>query len=80
MEDECLLYDEENGRTHIVNAVAGLVWEMCDGAHSIGDMESRMRELYDIPRDVNVARDLDGIIAEFGDLGLLAPQLEIEAP
>lgn len=30
--DETLIYDEGSSRAHCLNRVAGLVWEMCDGA------------------------------------------------
>lgn len=71
MEDECLLYDEETGRIHILNMVAGLVWEMCDGSHGIGDMESRLRQECDVPDEGTIAGDLERVIAEFASLGLL---------
>ena len=74
LEDECLLYDQETCRIHVLNGAAGFVWEMCDGTHSMHDMEDTIQRAYDSVGDANVAEDLRRIVAEFAELDLLDPQ------
>ncbi len=74
LEDECLLYDEEQSRLHVVNAVAGFVWELCDGSHSLRDMEAKMRDNYEVPPGTNLADDIRRTIDEFANLELLQTQ------
>ncbi len=61
--DEWILYDSETGDLHVVNEVAGFVWEMCDGSSSLEQMSDRVREAYDVPADADLMADLHGIIA-----------------
>jgi hypothetical protein len=72
LEDECLLYDENQMKLHVLNPVAGFVWEMCDGATSISDMEEKVRENFEVPGEVTLKEDLLDIIREFADLELLS--------
>ncbi len=69
--DEYLLHDPETGALHVLNASAWVVWEMCDGAHTLGDMEGAMRDTYDVG-DADVSGDLRAILDALQEKGLLA--------
>lgn len=73
LEDECLLYDEAKGRLHVVNAVAGFVWELCDGSHSLREMEAKIRDAYEVPPGADLAGDIRRTLDEFLNLELLKP-------
>ena len=75
LDDECLLYDEQADKLHVMNEAAGYVWGLCDGSHSVGGMEGMMREAYEIPDEVDVAADVRRILVGFADLELLQPGL-----
>ncbi len=70
MDGESMLYDEEKNKIHILNAVAGSIWEMCDGAHDTLDMEKKLRQSFEISGDVNLEEDIRHIIQNFADLEL----------
>ncbi len=74
LEDECLLYDEEKSRLHVVNATAGFVWELCDGSHSVREMEKKMRDTFDVAPGTNLADDIRRTLDEFANLELLQPR------
>ncbi len=70
--DEWILYDSESGDLHVVNEVAGFVWELCDGSLSLEQMSDRVREAYNVPADADVLGDLQGIIAALRERRLCA--------
>ena len=39
MGDETVLYDSKTGAVHALNPTASLVWDLCDGEHSLEAME-----------------------------------------
>lgn len=38
LDEETMLYDPETKQVHILNKTALLVWQLCDGRHSVKDM------------------------------------------
>ena len=72
LKDECLLYDGDQNKMHVLNLVAGFVWELCDGTHSLGDMEDKVRGNFQVSGEVTLKEDLMNIIREFADLKLLS--------
>lgn len=72
MDDECLLYDEERGRVHVLNGIAGFVWELCDGTNGLGEMERRVREAYDVPPSVDLSSDIERFVTGLTELELVA--------
>jgi hypothetical protein len=71
---EWILYDPERGSIHIINAMAEFVWKMCDGSHSLGEMEKRVKDVYQVPERAALSKDLEGIIQSFASVGLLVSQ------
>jgi hypothetical protein len=71
LEDECLLYDEARGRIHVLNAVAGCVWNLCDGAHSLESMAEEVRGAYDVRDETAVTDEIGSVVAVFAGLDLL---------
>ena len=71
MEDECLLYDGEHSKIHVLNEIAGFVWEKCDGDHSVRDIVDEVRGRYDAPEEPVLTEDLQSIIRDLAALGLI---------
>lgn len=69
--DEWLLYDSEKGSIHIVNSTGELIWRMCDGTHDLSRIEEHLREVYSVPADTDLRRNVEDIIRTFADIGIL---------
>jgi hypothetical protein len=69
-----MLYDPEIDSIHIINAMAEFVWRMCDGCHSIEEMERQIADAYNVPAGANVRADVQSVIQSFADLGMLVSQ------
>lgn len=70
--DESVLYDSEKDSVHIINYLAEFVWNMCDGSHSLDEIEECVKDTYTVPDGATVREDLEGIIQSFVDLGILS--------
>ena len=69
--DECMLYDPTKGSMHVINGTAEFVLNLCDGAHSLSEIEQQMREAHQIPEGIHVRKDLESILHNFIDLGII---------
>lgn len=69
--DELLLYDSDESVIHVTNETAETIWQLCDGSHTISDMENHVREAFDVPERADVKADIAAIIKEFHDLGII---------
>jgi len=72
--DEWILYDTEKGSIHIINTMAEFVWKMCDGSHTLDEMEKRIEDAYYAPEGATLKRDLENIIQSFANMGLFVSQ------
>jgi hypothetical protein len=71
LESEWVLYDSSSGSLHVINEMAHFVWGLCDGSHSRTDMARRIAEGFEVPEGQDVEADLDRVLAQFGELGVL---------
>ena len=70
--DEVVLYDPSGKEIHILNRTAYAVWSMCDGEHTLTDMESSVRGSFDLPKNgVNVVADIQAVLGTLQEKGLL---------
>lgn len=72
--DEWMLYDTEKGSIHVINTMAEFVWKMCDGSHTLDEMEKCIEDNYDAPEGATLKRDLENIIQSFANMGLFVSQ------
>ncbi len=63
---------EAGGAIHALNPTAALVWDLCDGAHSLAEIESAVRQAFSVPAERDLAADVRATVAEFQAKGLLA--------
>ena len=46
LDDELLVYDKETTKVIALNATASLIWSLCDGSRSLGEVEKLLVEAY----------------------------------
>ena len=64
--DEVVLRNADQKTIHVLNTTARIIWDICDGEHTVEDMEHQLRERFSIPDNVNV---LDDILNTLNTLG-----------
>jgi hypothetical protein len=69
--DELLLCSPEAKAIHILNPTAQRIWELCDGVHSVEDMEQVLRTSFAVSTECDVAGDINRTVEVFGSKGLL---------
>ena len=75
--DEFLIYSAEHKEIHVINPTAQLIWNMCDGEHSISDIEGEIRVRLSIPPERDVAGDIQNTLNIFRDKGFLENEVEL---
>ena len=68
---ETLLYGAGDKAIHVLNPTAHLVWELCDGAHTVADMERAVRERFAVPEGRDLRADIEQTLQVFAAKGLL---------
>lgn len=79
LDAEAVLYHAATGKVHILNKTAERIWELCDGQHSVAEMETDLRARFQIAPDTTVDKDIKATLAQFAADGLLAEQALQEA-
>ena len=62
--DEVMLYDAANEKIHVLNHTASLIWNFCDGQHSIKDIKEEMNKYFPIIEDKHLLHDIMKTIEE----------------
>jgi hypothetical protein len=75
--DEFLIYSAENKEIHVINPTAQLIWNMCDGEHSMSDIEHEIQTHFSIPPDRDIKEDIQSTLNIFRDKGLLKNEAEL---
>ncbi len=50
--DGFVIYDEPNEKVHYLNPVAAVIYSLCDGKRPVSDVQSFIREAYELSEDV----------------------------
>ncbi|MCK9530519.1 MAG: PqqD family protein [Gammaproteobacteria bacterium] len=74
VEDEKIIFDPANDHIHQLNATAALVWDLCDGSRSAGEIEEAVARHFRTPRAM-VAQDVDRLLKEFAARGLVCDSM-----
>lgn len=64
MDDELLLYHPGETKTVYLNQTASLVWQLCDGERSAGDITRLLQDSFPESSD-QIAADVRAALAEF---------------
>ncbi len=68
--DDVVLYDSKNDNVHHLNLLASVIWDLCDGNHTVKDITE---EIVDVLKadPIQVEGDVEKMIEEFQGKGLL---------
>ena len=72
LDSEAVLYHSATGKIHILNKTAERIWELCDGNHSLADMEADLRRHFQIPDETPVFQDVAETVGLFKSNGLVS--------
>lgn len=68
---ETIILDTKVGKeVHQLNAVASLIWNLCDGLHTTEDIVNEVCLIFEVQR-VEAASDVDDLISELTKKSLL---------
>jgi len=68
---EGLLYDRDGELIHILNVTALQIWKACDGERSVAGLESIIRKRFTGLDGHDVRSDIETLLAQFDERGLL---------
>jgi len=69
--DETLLYDAQGQAMHVLNATACYIWQLCDGQHTLADIEQHLKENFSIPEHRDLGQDIRQTLTTLTAKGLL---------
>lgn len=69
---ETLLYLPANRTVHVLNATAQIIWSLCDGEHTLEDMEQALREEFAVPEGQDIRQDIESILERLSEKGLVS--------
>ena len=75
--DEFLIYSAEHKEIHVINPTAQLIWNMCDGEHSLSDIEQEIRAHFSISPERDITGDIQSTLNIFRTKGLLENEVEL---
>lgn len=67
VDDELLLYNPEHGRILALNATGALVWQLCDGARTVGEIVGLLQEGY--PDAAGIPGDVEELLGKLREAG-----------
>jgi hypothetical protein len=68
---EAVLYSSDQKAIHVLNPTARLIWELCDGDHTIGQMEQEIRRRFAVPDGHDVGADIQRTLEVFAAKDIL---------
>lgn len=71
MGDETVLYNPETKAIHVLNKTSSMVWEYCDGKHSLEMIENKIIDKFDVSNVPYIKDDIRETLNQFSQLGLI---------
>jgi len=59
---ETLLIDGDD--IYVLNETAAFIWHLCDGQHSLADIEAALRQEYSVPEENDLRADITQTVEE----------------
>ena len=69
-----MLYDSATNTFHVLNETAEFIWSLCDGQHTILQMEDEIRAHFEVPAGIDLRGDIEHTVATLHKKGLLEPR------
>lgn len=70
MGDGFIVYNHESNLVHHLNPSASIMWQLCDGDVTVGDLALEIAEEYQLDQE-RVRHEVAGLIGELDTLGLV---------
>jgi hypothetical protein len=61
LDDDLVLYDQDTGQSFALNRVGWMVWERCDGEHSVATIVTEIAQAFQVSSD-HVQGDVRGLL------------------
>ena len=74
----CLLFDPDTDAGHVLDALASLVWEYCNGALSLRDITDEVACL--LPEERSLPSEVRRLLADVAEAGALASAPRSKSP
>jgi predicted ATPase len=71
--EQVALYSVEGRAVHVLNPTAHLIWDLCDGEHSLEDIEVAIRSSFAVPEGHDVQAYIRRTVEELSRKRLLTP-------
>jgi len=71
MGDEAVLYNPQTKSIHVLNKTSSMVWEYCDGKHSLKMIDNKIMDRFDVSNAQDVKDDIIETLNQFSELGLI---------
>jgi hypothetical protein len=68
---EFLIYSSEQKAMHVLNPTAHLIWDLCDGEHTISEIEREVQSHFKVPQGMDLKGDIQRTLDVFQSKGLL---------
>lgn len=69
--NEAMLYHPESDELHVLNPTAQLIWDLCDGEHSLPEIAEAVRAQFMVVADVDIQADVEQTVADFQSKNLV---------
>lgn len=69
--DEVILYDSEKENVHILNNTAYIIWNLCDGQHTIEDIREHLERQFPDIAESDLTEDIKTTLNEFVEKKLI---------
>ncbi len=79
MGDGLILYNHDADLVHHMNPTAGIIWQLCDGEASVGQLAFEIADEYGLEHD-QVQDQVAGLIGELDALGLVEDSRAPQSP
>ena len=70
---ERILYDVSGKVIHVLNEVAGFIWDLCDGEHTVDDIVKAGVDFYDVSPE-EARADVEDCLKTLADLSVIRYQ------
>ena len=75
--DGCVvLFSTKTDWAQILNPTGALVWEFCDGEHSVDEIASEVSSLLGQPSGEKILPDVEALVKELSEGGLLLNRMD----
>jgi hypothetical protein len=70
IDGEAIIFDPAQSRLHHLNVTAAIIFQLCDGTGTTGELAADIAEVSGAPLD-QVEREVGDVVARFGEMGIL---------